>query len=45
MTAEWLLLATGFVCGWWVSRWWTEARRARFDMSRVWTGRKNYRKR
>lgn len=29
MTAEWLLLATGFLVGWWASRWWTEARRAR----------------
>lgn len=38
----WLLVVGGFV-GVFVGRWWAEARRARYDMNRVWNSRKNYR--
>jgi hypothetical protein len=44
MTAEVLLLAVGFVTGWWVSRWWTEAGVARHAMRRAWRGRRDWRK-
>lgn len=45
MTPEILLLLAGGVVGFWAGRVTAEVRRAKWDMSRVWSGRKNYRRR
>jgi hypothetical protein len=42
-TATWLLIGVGFVPGLLVGRWWAERRRALFDMSNTWAGRRRYR--
>lgn len=44
MTGEmWLTLGVGLIGGAYLGRWWAEFKRARVDMSRVWSGRKGYR--
>ena len=37
------LLAVTALFFWWLTREWTEAARARFDMDRTWRQRRNYR--
>jgi hypothetical protein len=43
-TTLWLMLALGGFLGFFVGRWSAETHRARSDMSRVWQGRKGYRR-
>jgi hypothetical protein len=43
VTAEMLLLLVGGWVGFWIGVHWAEITRARFDMRKVWHGRRNYR--
>jgi hypothetical protein len=43
-SAIWVILIIGVLIGFYLGRWRTEGRRARFDQDRVWDSRANYRK-
>lgn len=39
----WLCAGVGAFVGFYVGRWWAEVFGARFNMSKTWQGRRNYR--
>ena len=43
-SAIWVILIIGMVLGFYLGRWRTENRRARFDQDRIWKSRDTYRK-